>query len=87
MFCKYSDIFGRPGEGPHEMRIGRFAAVDIGATLVGAGLLGYFLDFGIQGTTLLTIILFIIGTLLHIMFGVQTAGLTFLGIQAGCSKS
>ncbi len=32
--CQYSDIFGKPGEGIHKWRLGRFAAADVILTFI-----------------------------------------------------
>ena len=79
MSCPYRDILGIPGHGVHAQRIFGYALADIIMTIIGAGLYSV-----ITGTPLYIslLVLFLLGELLHYMFGVQTAVLTTLGITA-----
>ena len=43
MFCKYSEIFGKPGEGAHAIRIFDIAIVDVIMTIIGSYILHYYL--------------------------------------------
>ena len=70
-FCKYKDLFGKPGEGLHRYRIFNLALVDIFATLVLAWVLQrfYFIYRDYLSVLLFT---FIVGILLHRLFCVRT---------------
>ena len=80
-FSKYSDIFGKPGEGVHSYRILGSPIVDYIVTLVFAGIITFFSGIPL---VLTTIVLFILGVILHILFGVETATTKFLGLT--CKK-
>ncbi len=67
--CKYQDIFGKPGTGPHSKRLFGVAIVDVIATIIGAYILG--LIFKVKFIKML-IILFILGIILHRLFCVRT---------------
>lgn len=64
------DIFGKPGEGSHSHRIGPFASADLFLTVIGAILLGIYLD---KPFVYMFGILFIGGQILHLVLGVETA--------------
>lgn len=68
MFCKYKNIFGEPRKGVHSLRIYDKAAVDIILTLVASALLSYHLNINI---ILMTLVLLILGELLHRLFCVK----------------
>jgi hypothetical protein len=64
-FIQYRDIFGRPGEGPHEHRTFGFASIDILFTIIAALL--------IPGDKLRNFVaLMLIAIILHALFGVET---------------
>lgn len=67
--CEYKNIFAKPNEGIHSLRLFGFAVVDIIMTIVAALLISYFFKFSI-GYTLL--FLFALGIILHKMFCIQT---------------
>jgi len=79
MGCPFSNILGTPKEGVHATRIAGFAFYDILATIIAAALTTYFYEvhFAISITGW-----FLLGELLHYIFGVQTQVLTVLGIRA-----
>lgn len=69
MLCQYSDIFGKPGQGIHSIRIFNIAIIDVILTI----LLGYFISKYYQYSLLYTIAgLFILGIILHKVFCVKT---------------
>ncbi len=73
---KYKDIFGKPGTGVHSYRIFGLAAVDIFATVLGA-----FIIWKISGYKSFWIVLatvFLLGIILHRIFGVKTTVDVFL---------
>lgn len=79
MSCPYKNIFGEPKRGFHSTRLFGLAAGDTLGTIAIAGLIAYFWKLNFWKTLVWT---FVIGEVLHYLFGVQTAGLTLLGITA-----
>jgi hypothetical protein len=79
MPCPYAAILGVPGQGVHATRIGGYARNDIVATIIVAAITSYFTSI-----SFLTSLAgwFILGEVLHYVFGTQTAFLTTLGIKA-----
>lgn len=71
MPCKYSEIFGKVGEGPHSFRIFDIAVVDVIFTIIGAFLIHRFILPQYQFLHIL-IALFILGIALHRFFCVRT---------------
>jgi hypothetical protein len=71
MFCEYKDIFGKVGEGVHSYRIFNIAVVDVLATIIMAYLLNIYV-FPKRSFIKLTIILFLLGIILHRLFCVKT---------------
>jgi hypothetical protein len=84
MPCPYSTLLGIPGQGFHATRIGPYALNDTLATILGAILLAW-----IYKTSFLAAFIgfFVLGEVLHYLFGVQSAFLTTLGISVGCSSA
>lgn len=82
MECPYKDILGIPKKGFHESRLFGFALNDTLGTIVLAGIIAYIWRLHFWKTLFWT---FVIGEVLHYLFGVQTAFLTFLGIPSLCS--
>lgn len=77
-FSTYSDIFGKAGTGVHSFKILDTAMVDYILTI----LLAFFLAW-ITGIPLvvMTVIAFIVGIILHALFGVNTKSVQFLGLS------
>ena len=75
---KYKDIFGKPKQGAHQYRFLNTALVDYVFTIIGAIILTYFSGIPL---VLTTIILFILGIVLHVLFGVPTNTTKYLGIH------
>jgi hypothetical protein len=69
LFYKWKDIFGKPNENIHSIRLFDFAIIDILMTLLGAFLLSKYFK---KNSCLLFIILFIYGQIFHILFCVKT---------------
>jgi len=67
--CKYKDIFGKPGTGVHSYRFMNIALVDVAVTLLAAFLISYFTKYKLLNVS---IILFILGIILHRLFCVRT---------------
>jgi len=71
MSCKYKDIFGKVGEGLHSYRLFNIAIVDVISTIFVAYLLKIYI-FPQRSFLKLTIILFLLGIILHRIFCVKT---------------
>ena len=67
--CKYKNILGVPGQGPHSYRIFNIAIVDVILTIIVAYIISYIYNISFMKTS---IILFILGILLHRLFCVRT---------------
>lgn len=67
--CKYKNIFGIPGQGPHSYRIFNIAIVDVILTIILAYIISYIFKISFVKTS---ITLFILGILLHRLFCVRT---------------
>lgn len=79
MTCPYKFILGIPGQGFHSTRFMGFALNDWLGTIGLALLTTYFFKINFWKSFFWW---FLIGEILHYLFGVQTAFLTFLGIKA-----
>ena len=79
MACPYAHILGVPGDGVHARRVYGLALNDIVATLIFAIIVA--VVFRVSFIRVFVSI-FIIGEILHYIFGTQTAFLTGLGIRA-----
>ena len=79
MSCPYKHILGVPGKGVHESRLGGLALNDMLMTVLGAALIAFFGNYPFLMTLF---IFFVVGEYLHLIFGVQTAFLTMIGIKA-----
>lgn len=76
--CKYKDIFGKPNEGVHSIRIFGIAAVDLGMTIVVAAAVAYFLGSWIINFFKVLILLLLLSIILHRLFCVRTVVDTLL---------
>lgn len=81
MSCPYKFILGIPKQGFHSQRFLGFALNDFLGTIGLALLTSYFLKIKLWISFLGW---FILGELLHFLFGVQTEFLSFIGVNA-CS--
>ena len=71
MFCNYSDIFGKVGEGLHSYRIFNIAVIDVIFTIIGA----YFLQKSLLKEYKyyeVLLGLFLLGVIMHRLFCVRT---------------
>lgn len=81
MFCPFynnRNFFGEPNTGVHSYRFGGTAIVDYVSTLLLAGFMSYMYTIPLD---IITIFLFILGIILHVLFGVNTATIKYLGIS------
>ena len=78
MSCQHKDIFGKPGEGIHSLRIpipglkNGIALVDTVLTLIAAYLIGQYYRMKTSHIILLFVALMILSVLVHRMFCVET---------------
>ncbi len=76
-FIKYKYIFGIPKKGPHETRLLDVALFDYLLTILLSIIFSYFTRFPL---VLSTIIWFIIGIVLHALFGLNTSAVKYLNL-------
>ena len=67
--CKYKNALGKPGKGIHSYRIFNIAIMDVIMTLIVALILSYLFNIKF---IYLSLILFILGIILHRIFCVRT---------------
>ena len=79
MSCPYKHILGIPGKGFHSKRFMGLALYDTLGTFIIAVVIALVFKFSVWKTVLS---LFVLGELLHYLFGTQTAFLTMLRIKA-----
>ena len=82
MPCPYAHIFGAPNTGLHSIRLFGIAVVDTVLTVLAAYVIAkaYKINFwhSLVG-------LFVLGEILHYIFGVNTAFLNFIGLTPNCT--
>ena len=76
-FSKYSNILGHIGHGVHQFKVLNVSIIDYIMTLIGAMVIAYFTKIPL---VLTTIALFILGIILHTLFGVPTEAVKYLGL-------
>ena len=69
MFCNYKDIFGKPNEGVHSIRIFNLAIIDVLFTIIAAYLISIYFSVSFFITLFL---LFLLGIIFHYIFCVKT---------------
>jgi hypothetical protein len=79
--CPFAFVLGVPGQGFHEKRLYGYAFNDTVGTLVLALITAFVFQIAVWKSI---VAWFVGGEILHYMFGVQTAFLTTIGINA-CS--
>ena len=77
-FQAYRDLFGQPGTGVHAYKFKGTSLVDYLVAIVGAFLITYFTDIPL---VLTTIGLLIVGIIFHVLFGVPSQAVNYLGLQ------
>ncbi len=74
---QYRDIFGAPGTGPHRFRFMGVALVDFAMTMA----LAVFVTWAFKVPFDLSIIfMLVISLVIHLVFGVETGALKYLGL-------
>jgi len=81
MGCPYKYLLGIPGQGFHSTRFLGYALYDTLATIVLAYVTAYL--FKLPFLPVL-VFWFILGEILHYIFGTQTAFLTSIGVHVSC---
>ena len=79
--CPYKYILGVPGTGVHAARIFGLARNDILLTILLAALTSWFGGYGFWWTLLFW---FVLGEVLHYVFGTPTAFLKMIGVVPQC---
>lgn len=69
IFQKYSNIFGEEKKGLHRFRIYDIAIIDVILTILAAIIISYYTKYKFF---IILIILFILGIIMHYLFGVNT---------------
>ena len=77
-FSKYKDLLGVIGTGVHKYSFLNTAVFDYVLTIIAACVTTYFSGIPL---VLTTISWFIMGIVMHVLFGVETSTLVFLGIK------
>lgn len=77
IFSQYKDLFGKIGENWHQYRICDAALLDYTLTIIFAIIICKYTKTPLVISTILA---FVLGIIAHILFGVQTSTLTYLGI-------
>jgi hypothetical protein len=81
MPCPYAHVLGIPGQGVHAQRIFGLALNDTLATILLAFVTTFFFKIGFISSF---IGWFIIGEILHYIFGTKTAFLKMIGLEPKC---
>ena len=68
-FCKYKNILGEPGKGVHSYKIFNISMVDVILTLIVAYIISYLFK---KSFFWVSVILFVLGIILHRLFCVRT---------------
>lgn len=69
LFCQYSDLFGKPGEGSHSVRVGNVAIIDLALTVAAAWGIAYWSG---KSFWLVFGLLMIAAVVMHRLFCVRT---------------
>ena len=78
ILSKYKDLLGIPFKGAHSYRFLNTATIDYFLSLSGAAILTYFSNIPLVLTTIFTLIL---GIIFHVLFGIETNSIKFLGLR------
>jgi hypothetical protein len=83
MSCPFANIFGKPNTGPHSIRVFGFALVDSVLTIIGA----YFIAKAYKINFWYSLIgFFVLGEILHYLFGANTAFIKMIGLARNCEE-
>jgi len=81
MPCPYANLLGEPGKGVHEARIFGLAANDTIMTIIAAAITSYTFQIHFLYSFAAW---FILGEVLHYIFGTKTAFLKMIGLEPQC---
>ncbi len=74
---EYKDIFGKPREGVHSIRILDIAVIDVIFVIIVSLSISYYMRYN----HLLTfVIIFLLGIFFHWLFGVETTVMKYIGM-------
>ena len=81
MSCPFANILGKPNTGPHSIRVFGFALFDSILTIIGAYFIAklYKINFWYS-----LIGFFVLGEILHYLFGANTAFIKMIGLTRNC---
>ena len=82
MPCPFANLLGKPNTGVHSIRVFGLALVDILLTILGAYLISKAYEINFWYSLLG---LFVLGEVLHYIFGTDTAFLRMIGLSPNCS--
>ena len=82
MSCPYAHALGVPGQGVHAQRFLGIALNDTLMTIAGGILIAFIFDIAIWKAVLG---FFVLGEILHYVFGTQTAFLKMIGMSPHCT--
>ena len=82
MSCPYANLFGEPNTGVHSIRVFGIAVVDTVLTVLAAYVIAkaYKINFWYSFLGL-----FVLGEILHYVFGTNTAFLKMIGLEPNCA--
>ena len=72
MSCKYSGIFGKPGEGPHSIRLFGVAVVDFVLTVLLGILINHLIGGNWKSLVIVLLFVFSLGIIVHRIFCVNS---------------
>jgi len=75
---KYNNLFGVPNTGIHKIKLGDTSIIDYIGSILIAIIISYYSNIPLVITT---IFILIIGIIFHLIFGVNTSSLKYLGIE------
>jgi len=82
MPCPYANALGVPGQGVHSTRIFGLSLNDILLTIIGAILIAFIFNVNVWKSLFW---FFVLGEVLHYVFGTKTAFLTMIGMVPECN--
>ena len=82
MSCPYANALGVPGQGVHSTRIFGLSLNDILLTIIGAILIALVFNINVWKSLFW---FFVLGEILHYVFGTKTALLTMIGMAPECN--
>ena len=75
---QFRDIFRKPNTGIHKIKLRDTSMIDYLGTILIAIIISYYTEIPLVITTIFILLL---GMILHLLFGVNTSSLKYLGIE------